>query len=276
MCNCKKFGKESVDDRRKFAQTNHLCFNCLTPDRSVYDCTMSTKCRLCKKKHHTLLHPKSFKSVPQARTDRPIENNVVAAATTSQTNDQEESVSSSPVVTCFANSYGEILLATDLVKVVSGSQAVTFRSLIDQGSQASFITESALQMLGLKKTPGVSVVSGLGGDQGSTLTSKSSVLVKIQSRLDPSFTITVKANVLNKLTTFLPRKKVVVQLFPAISTMELADPTFDTPNKIDLLLRAEVYSQILLQGLIKAPSRSIVAQHTRLGWILSGRQDTRR
>ncbi|XP_026328045.1 uncharacterized protein LOC113236254 [Hyposmocoma kahamanoa] len=53
--------------------------------------------------------------------------------------------------------------------------------------------------------------------------------------------------------------------------MELADPSFDTPNRIDIILGAEVYSQILLEGLIRGSSGSVVAQHTRLGWILSGK-----
>ncbi|XP_028159005.1 uncharacterized protein LOC114351861 [Ostrinia furnacalis] len=52
--------------------------------------------------------------------------------------------------------------------------------------------------------------------------------------------------------------------------MKLADPKFNVPNKIDLLLGAEVYCQILSEGLVKGPIGCPIAQNTRLGWILSG------
>ncbi|XP_026333270.1 uncharacterized protein LOC113240236 [Hyposmocoma kahamanoa] len=270
LYNCKKFAKENTDTRRNFVQTHHLCFNCLGSDHSVYQCTISTRCRLCKKKHHTLLHPKIPKSVHDIKTDQPVDNKVAAKSTPPQTH--IESPIPQVVTTCFSNTIGQVLLATALVKVVSPktNSAFVLRSLLDQGSQASFITESAVQLLGLKRIPGTSIVSGLGGDQ-STLASKSSVVIKIQSRLDPSFSITVKAHVLSKLTTFLPSSKVFVQALPTLPSIELADPSFDTPNRIDILLGAEVYSQILLEGLIRGSSGSVVAQHTRLGWILSGK-----
>lgn len=268
ICNCNQFAKQNTDTRRQFVQTQHLCFNCLGPNHSVYQCTNSTRCRLCKKKHHTLLHPKIPKSVFDVKTDQPVE--VVTKPVQPQA--RGEFPTPQVVTTCFSNSIGQVLLATALVKVETPKMNSTFilRSLLDQGSQASFITESAVQFLGLKKIPGTSIVSGLGGDQ-STLASKSSVIIKIQSRLDPSFIITVKAHVLSKLTTLLPSSKVFAQVLPALPSMELADPSFGTPNKIDLLLGAEVYSQILLEGLVKDSAGSVVAQHTKLGWILSGK-----
>ena len=51
---------------------------------------------------------------------------------------------------------------------------------------------------------------------------------------------------------------------------ELADPEFLSCRKVDLLLGAEVYSQIILEGLIHGPPRTPVAQATTLGWILTG------
>jgi hypothetical protein len=54
----------------------------------------------------------------------------------------------------------------------------------------------------------------------------------------------------------------------------LADENFDSPSKIDILLGAEVYSQILKEGVLKEPAGSPVAQCTALGWILSGQMGT--
>ncbi|KAF9801615.1 hypothetical protein SFRURICE_018025, partial [Spodoptera frugiperda] len=45
--------------------------------------------------------------------------------------------------------------------------------------------------------------------------------------------------------------------------------SYATPSKIDILLGAEVYSEILLDGIIR--HNKILAQNTTLGWVLSGR-----
>ncbi|KAJ0181817.1 hypothetical protein K1T71_002539 [Dendrolimus kikuchii] len=275
LANCKKFARETTDVRRAFVQSNHLCFNCLNADHTVFQCNMSTRCRLCKKKHHTLLHPKTPKSViDHIKTDQSVNKSVVATATTSTSQTQSESTGTSTITSYFSNTPSQVLLATALVKAESPTKNMTIvlRSLLDQGSQASFVTESAVQLLGLKRIPETSTISGLGGDRDSTIASKFTVVLNLQSRIDSTFKLSVKAHVLKKLTCFLPSRQ--VRVLPQFASLELADPSFGTPNKIDLLLGAEVYSQILLEGLVKGLPGSVIAQNTRLGWILSGKTDT--
>ncbi|XP_045541610.1 uncharacterized protein LOC123723103 [Papilio machaon] len=179
-------------------------------------------------------------------------------------------------MTCFAKASTHVLLATALIDVEARTGSlICLRSLLDQGSQASFITESAVQLLGLKRHPIKTVISGLGGDPQASLACKFMVTMKIQSRHDPSFVISVKAYVMNKVTSLLPDRKIVVPMLPSLSCEVLADPSFGTPNKIDVLLGAEVYSQILLQGLIRGPPGYPLAQNTRFGWILSGEVEER-
>lgn len=277
LANCKKFSKQTIDERRNFVQTQHVCFNCLNSDHSVYQCKIATRCRLCQKKHHTLLHPKNTNlSNETNKTNQSVGKSVVATVTasTSQTppcDDDSSSTSDDPdIKSYYVDTPSQVLLATALVNVEPDKIPVVLRSLLDQGSQASFVTESAVQMLGLKKVEETNYISGLGGDPSLTCKSKAAVFLTIQSRLDPNFTISVKAYVLSKLTCFLPRSEVRV-LPVRLSSSELADPSFGVPNRIDLLLGAEVYSQILLKDLLRDPSGLVVAQKTRLGWILSGR-----
>ncbi|XP_061705654.1 uncharacterized protein LOC133516653 [Cydia pomonella] len=66
------------------------------------------------------------------------------------------------------------------------------------------------------------------------------------------------------------QRQVAVPDWVQLKDLCLADKNFDTPNKIDLLLSAEVYSQILREGLLKGPAGSPVAQCTAFGWIVSG------
>ncbi|KOB65138.1 Neuronal PAS domain-containing protein 4, partial [Operophtera brumata] len=62
----------------------------------------------------------------------------------------------------------QVLLATALVEAQTrhGSSQM-LRVLLDHGSQASFITESAVQLLGLKKKSAKTVISGIGGEKSS-------------------------------------------------------------------------------------------------------------
>ena len=52
--------------------------------------------------------------------------------------------------------------------------------------------------------------------------------------------------------------------------LQLADPQFSAADPIEMLLGAEVCSIILQEGLRKGDPHTPVAQHTLLGWILSG------
>lgn len=262
LANCKKFGHQDIEARRKFVQTHNLCFNCMNANHSVYSCRQSNRCRFCSKKHHTLLHLKNVSNGSKEGSSAHHVENLPAATSNSE---------STNVVSCFSSSHAQVLLATALIKAQSNNGTLfDVRCLLDQGSQASFVTESTVQLLGLKRTSSKRVISGLGGDPSASFMCTSMVIIKIQSRIDPSFQINVEAFIMKKLTTVLPERKVKEPAVNFMSSMALADPSFDIPNKIDLLLGAEVYSQILLEGVVKDPSSHLVAQNTRLGWILSG------
>lgn len=270
---CKDFSNADVDSRRSFVQSNKLCFNCLNPGHSVFSCRQTTRCRICKRKHHSLLHTKN----PTTSTDTNVEHDhndhtversgaVYTTAHTQTTTDD-----STKITNCFSTSHSPVLLATALVKAQSKTgKGITVRCLLDQGSQASFITESTVQLLGLKKIPHKSFISGLGSENNASIASQSMVKVEIQSLHNPNFVVDIKAFVLSKLTSILPERRVVVGFLSEFANLSLADPTFDIPNKIDILLGADVYGQVLMDGVIKGPYGTPTAQQTALGWILSG------
>ena len=56
-----------------------------------------------------------------------------------------------------------------------------------------------------------------------------------------------------------------------ISDLELADPEFRTPARIDLLLGAEVFASILRDGRRTGPRGTPSAINTCLGWVLFGK-----
>lgn len=263
---CKKFGQQPVAERQEFVQTKGLCFNCLSPNHSVRRCRQATCCRRCGRRHHSLLH--------QDREDNQGPTNDEEKKNNHDSNDTHGNPppKSPPIITNFAK--GElqtqnVLLATAVIRAKSRNGCKYFiRALLDQGSQASFVTEATVQLLGLERTSVNGWVSGLGDGQKRI---KQMVSLRVESRHHPGKTIQVKAFILSSLTSLLPTSNVRTPDWLELENLPLADPGYASPGKIDVLLGAEVYSEILTNGLIKNPQGNLIAQNTLLGWILSGK-----
>ncbi|KAJ8723413.1 hypothetical protein PYW08_003325 [Mythimna loreyi] len=283
ITSCPKFSKESNEARRKFALENNLCFVCLLNNHSAKNCKNTLKCQVCKHRHHSLLHPGGASGSNIGEDRSTVREELSSVASTSAKDDIKNCIavvtaqaegSSKPMVSCLSTgtSRKTVLLTTALIKVESkdGSYRVV-RALLDQGSQGSFVTESTVQYLGLHKTPSQQVVIGVGGDKSAT--AKSSVILTLRSRIDPSVVIRVNAFVLKSVTALLPATKVTRVEWVDLTDDDLADPEYYRPNKIDVLLGAEVYSQVIQEGIKKNVTGTLLAQDTKLGWILSGTFD---
>lgn len=271
LSNCKQFASEEYDKRHDYVQTSRLCFNCLGSNHSANICRSVIRCRICRRKHHSLLHPKQSEpgTSKTAKSDLEVEVTDTVSEVKASLGNPEHTAK---LAAHFSKkiSSRQILLATALVKAEARNGSVyTLRALLDQGSEASFVTESAAQLLGLKKIASRSSITGLGGDKG-TLASKYVIMINIQSRHDPDFQIQVRAHVLSAITSLLPSEKVNHVEWPELAEITLADPQFHTPSKIDILLGADVYGQLIREGLIKGPKGMPTAQCTALGWIISG------
>ncbi|KAL0892704.1 hypothetical protein ABMA27_014422 [Loxostege sticticalis] len=268
---CKKFGQQTPQERHDFVQTQQLCFNCLAPNHSVKVCRQSTSCRRCGRKHHSLLHYE--RNAYQGSTNTNTQSNENTHIKENHTNQQASSASDQMrVVANFAKGNIQthnVLHANAIVKINSNNGVkYVIRALVDQGSQASFITEETVQLLGLKRTHVDGLVSGLGDGQTKI---KYLVSFQVESRHNPNSKIQINAYVLKSLTTLLPSQSLHTPDWLDLEQLTLADPGYMKPGKIDLLLGAEVYSEVLLSGVIKSPQGSLIAQNTILGWILSGR-----
>ena len=59
-----------------------------------------------------------------------------------------------------------------------------------------------------------------------------------------------------------------------LSDLDLADPEFGTPGRINMLLGINVFIEVLLHGRRVSPPNSPLAIETKLGWIITGATDT--
>lgn len=104
---CKAFAKQDVSERRDFVSKNRMCYNCLGGNHSVYSCKKPTICRICKRRHHTLLH-----LTPEEIKSNPVVPKPTVESATPSTSDQ--------VVACLSTgdvpTTKQVLLATALIK----------------------------------------------------------------------------------------------------------------------------------------------------------------
>ncbi|XP_067214144.1 uncharacterized protein [Linepithema humile] len=60
------------------------------------------------------------------------------------------------------------------------------------------------------------------------------------------------------------------QVWPHLENLVLADPDFMSSGPIDIILGADVYPQIIEDGIAKGEATSPIAQRTSFGWVISG------
>ena len=251
---CSQLKAMSHADMHETVKKLGCCFNCLLLGHSIKACTRGN-CRRCGKKHHTLLH---------------IENVVANNA-----NSKQPSISAVardiPSESCMSNtaslSSNYTVLSTAVVLLEDSQGNVhECRALLDVGSQAHFITESFCKDFGITHTPVNANVIGL-GRSGNSIHSRARVTMK--SRCN-SFRADLSCFVIKDITDDMPNVPLDRMSIPIPAGITLADPHFAKPGRVDLLIGAALFWQLLCVGQHRIGSGDLVWHKTRLGWILGG------
>ncbi|XP_053964178.1 uncharacterized protein LOC128867103 [Anastrepha ludens] len=258
---CQQFSTLSPNLRQKEAKKLSLCLNCLKGGHQMRDCK-SGSCRACQLKHHTLLHfdrtSSASTSISGPVTQPPtLKSNTIAA------------ISSVPGHALTSRSPSDaVLLATAVIFVKN--RAGTFvqcRALLDSGSQLHFITNRFTNQLQLRRTKYSSAVSGIGDANLST--EGYSVNVVLKSRTS-DFSTHITSVVVQTITDNQPGFSVSIADWNIPSNIQLADPNFNIPQPIDLLIGAGLFFELLCVGQIQLAPGFPVLQKTLLGWVISG------
>ncbi|XP_075162446.1 uncharacterized protein LOC142235098 [Haematobia irritans] len=148
------------------------------------------------------------------------------------------------------------------------------RLILDPGSQASFISERLRRRIRLQTTRVNARISGLNNAlAGSTEKQCSFILSSVGG---DNFEVEVSALVLPQLTGKLPSSSISIPESFSLGDMPLADPLFGKSDQVDILIGADFYPQILLDGVQRNVLGSLVAQETIFGWVLTGQIDNQR
>ncbi|CAB0032775.1 unnamed protein product [Trichogramma brassicae] len=82
----------------------------------------------------------------------------------------------------------------------------------------------------------------------------------------------LKAYVLPTITSYQPSCR-DPKIWSHIQGLQLADPNFERPGRIDVLLSTQIHARIVQEGLKTGGENAPIATKSRLGWILSGSVD---
>lgn len=179
---CTEFLNLSITSRIEKAQYLKLCINCLRNNHKTGSCRSTSTCRLCNKRHHTLLH--------NNKNDSNIESNADAQVVLAN-----HSARPKPNINV-------VLLATAIVKIKNHkNQYEPCRVFLDTGSMSNCITKKMATKLGIKRHNEQFEMKGLNGTVSS---STESILVDIKSNHNNFALKQVKCIIVNKITEKLP------------------------------------------------------------------------
>jgi hypothetical protein len=212
---CPTFAMAAAHKRMEFALANKLCNICLSNHQRK--CKYFFRCSVCKLKHNTLLHQDA--------------NNKQYSAPT-------------PSVTLTATArQGHVLLPTARVKLIASSGLIIYaRALLDSASQASFVTQKVVDLLGKPSNKANTTIIGI---TNAVQTVDKCINLDVHSAVYP-FKINVNCHIVNTITSKLPQTQINLSQIALPPNCKLADESFDKPGDVHLLLGADIFFQVLL------------------------------
>ena len=249
---CPKFNTLPHKQKLFTIRDHHFCMNCLGGDHFIRNCRSNNRCKKCQKPHHTLLH-----------TEVQVRQHLSAPP---------QSVGTNPIVSNTATGLmTDTLMMTCRILVCSpDGSSVEARALLDSASSASFVSERLAQTLCLSRSSHSARISGIAGlSHGSPI--QSVTTFSISAIKSESQNIDVTAIIVPKVTCDLPHHPISFDLdWNHLSGIDLADPHFGQPGKIDVLLGVDIFVQVLRNGRRTGPPGSPVSFETEFGWVQAG------
>ncbi|XP_011858076.1 PREDICTED: uncharacterized protein LOC105555661 [Vollenhovia emeryi] len=236
---CDEFIKLSSEERKR---------------ASAKDCKASA-CRKCSGRHNTMLHKEETK---KAEGDEAVVTPVVTHCSNSQ----------KTVKNCGGGkTHTQVVLSTAQVYVRDGmGSRIRCRALLDPGSQLNLMTTDLWRKLKLPWTKEDIPISGISLVQ--TNASKTTQL-RVESAYN-DFAMVMNCLILPTITVQIPQQKIEPNEISLPRGIQLADPDYCKPGKIDLLIGAGPYWKLLIGSPENQVDGQPSLQDSKLGWILGG------
>ena len=295
---CQVFKAKRAEDRFQFVKEKGFCPRCLR-DHDIKKCKKNDECSFCNSKnHHSLIHVEIKKNQTKNKSnvqnsflinesqdigeqnEKFVENSLLVCnskkdedkSTEDEKMSQNQNVSEldkESLVLSLITEKKYVLLATADIDVKSKDGSLKImRSVLDNGSQSSFITEEAAQLLRL---PIYNVVEReIKGIMGISSVVKRAVTIEISSIYNNNYKLKITALVVKTITDQLPSKEFSIDHFECAKNILFADKRFNVPGSIDILLSGDILAEVVRNHLFKDPSGKLVFQSSELGYLVSG------
>lgn len=277
---CPDFRHLTPVDRLKFVTEKELCTvclkkNCIGIKQFSAKCPLKNKlqCYRCKKAHNTILHidgESSFNNIGSFHNkirDRPIQKPVNLI---SELPIDGKCLFNNNVARNFTTSLHRNPLIATVSLSAQGTNTDRFieiRALLDNGSQFNFITKRMVDNLKLPVQKTKITVSGIGPNSTPI---RQYADVNLFSRCTPYKIKTPCLIVDQIITSLIPQQFFEINSWNLSSKLRLADPGFNIPGEIDLLLGLDVFWQILENQTYRLSPELPRLQKTKFGWIIAG------
>ena len=238
---CPKWLTFTIDQRLSHVREKNLCSNCLAVGHSTANCRSTYRCRDCNSNHHTTIYQATMPSTPIHSS----------SGATSQVPDA-------------------LMMTAQVMISGPGGHQVSARALIDSGAGMSLVSHRVSQLLNLPLTRNHLQFSGVQGTPCKP--SRHITHFNISPMQADLPKVLVKAAVVPTVTVDLPTRELTqVKDLPHLSDLQLADPNFHSPGRIDILLGADVYLQLMLQTpVVTGGKNDPGALKTIFGWAIMG------
>lgn len=251
---CKDFLELPPSQRFSEIKKYKACINCLRRGHSAQECNGSS-CRTCNKRHNTLLH---FDTSTQVNEPN-------------QHMSKDQQVEQISQVLHNAQNNTVVLLSTALLYINDAyGNFIQCRALLDSGSQSNFMTNELFNRLNIPFNKINIPISGIGSSKAKiTRTTNAEIHSKYTN-----YQTNISFLIMDKITDNIPQNTFRQSLFKIPENITLADPTFFKAGKIDILIGASIFYQLLSIGQIKNNNNQPVLQKTKLGWVIGGNLST--
>ncbi|XP_043263018.1 uncharacterized protein LOC122403528 [Colletes gigas] len=260
LTQCKRFKALTPYARFMKVKEFRICFNCLRPGHGSNTCNKGN-CHKCNGNHHTLIHLKND-STP---TVDPVVADPVVSIANAVNNTPPQSYA-----THDSSGKEHVLLSTAIIHVLNDKgQKFECRALLDQGSQVNIIKESFAKFVGLSCKPTQLAISGVGAaDAGKRAQGKARVT--IQSRQN-GYSTTMSCILMQKITSDIPNFKIAKSALNIPANVRLADPSFDKPRDVDMLIGNGHLWEIMSVGQKRLGQGLPVLLKSQFGWVFGGK-----
>lgn len=212
--------------------------NCLCAGHSADKCK-SRPCKMCNEMHNTLIHVNMI-------------NN----------NESENKVTLSSFQ---SSNYTLLSTASINVNDVYDNKHEA-KLLLDSGSQSNYITYAFLNKLRIQ--PETINMKVLGVNNTSTDINLKATIT-IFSKIN-EFKCSITCLVIPAITEQIPSYKLIIDDWGIPDDTILADPNFNVPSNIDILLGASHFWDCILNGQYSLGKNLPMLQNTKFGWLVSG------